>query len=79
MKIQMHKEHNLKTKMVMMRKKGKKNLKNKAMGQIIVKRMTIDKRNSLKIKIMKKTKMKNNYKQIQILKIIINQHMGASS
>lgn len=79
MKIQMHKEHNLKTKMVMMRKKGKKNLKNKAMGQIIVKRMTIDKRNSLKIKIIKKTKMKNNYKQIQILKIIINQHMGVSS
>ena len=79
MKIQMHKEHNLKTKMVMMRKKGRKNLKNKAMGQIIVKRMTRDKRNSHKIKIMKKTKMRNNHKQIQLLKIIINQHMVVSS
>ena len=45
-----------------MRKKGRRNLKNKAMGQIIVKRMTRDKKNKHKKKIMKKTKMKNNYK-----------------
>jgi hypothetical protein len=62
MKIQMHREHNLKMKMVMMRRKGRKNLKNKAMGQIIVKRMMRDKRNSHRIKIMKKSKMRNNYK-----------------
>lgn len=49
-------------KMVMMRRKGRKNLKNKAMGQIIVKRMMRDKRNSHRIKIMKKSKMRNNYK-----------------
>lgn len=79
MKIQMHREHNLKTKTVMMRKKGRKNLKNKAMGQIIVKKMTRDKRNSHKIKILKKTKMRNNHKQIQQLKIIINQHTVVSS
>ena len=58
----MHREHNLKMKMVMMRRKGRKNLKNKAMGQIIVKRMMRDKRNSHRIKIMKKSKMRNNYK-----------------
>jgi len=79
MKIQMHREHNLKTKTVMMRKKGRKNLKNKAMGQIIVKKMTRNKRNSHKIKILKKTKMRNNHKQIQQLKIIINQHTVVSS
>lgn len=79
MKIQMHREHNLKTKTVMMRKKGRKNLKNKAMGQIIVKKMTRDKRNSHKIKILKKTKMRNNHNKIQQLKIIINQLTMVSS
>jgi len=63
----------------MMRKKGRKNLKNKAMGQIIVKKMTRDKRNSQQIKILKNTKMRNNHKQIQILKIIVNQHTMISS
>lgn len=65
-------------KMVMMRKKGRKNLKNKAMGQIIVKKMTRDKRNSHKIKILKKTKVRNNHKRIQLLKIIVNQHTVVS-
>ena len=69
----MHRGHNLKTKMVTMRKKARRNLKNKAMGQIIVKRMMRDKKNKYKKKIMTKTKMRNNYKQIQSLKIIINQ------
>jgi len=63
----------------MMRKKGRKNLKNKAMGQIIVKKMTKDKRNSLQIKILKKTKMRNNHNKIQQLKIIINQLTMVSS
>ena len=40
--------------------------------------MTRDKKNKHKKKIMKKTKMKNNYKQIQIWMIIINQHMVES-
>ena len=79
MKIQTHREHNLKTKMVMMRKKGRKNLKSKAMGQIIVKKMMRDKRNSHKIKIMKKTKIRNNHKQIQVSKKIINQHTAVNS
>jgi len=55
-----------------MRKKARRNSKNKAMGRIIVKRMTRDKKNKYKKKIMRKTKMRNNYKQIQSLKIIIN-------
>jgi hypothetical protein len=64
--------------MVRMRKKGRKNLKNKAMGQIIEKRMMRDKKNRHKKKVMKKSKKKNNYKQIHLLKIIINQHMVVS-
>ena len=78
MKILMLREHNLKMKMVTMRKKGRRNLKNKAMGQIIVKRTTKDKKNNNKKKIMKKTNMKNKYKQIQILRKIINQLMVVS-
>jgi|APGre2960657423_1045063.scaffolds.fasta_scaffold53134_2 hypothetical protein len=62
MKILMLRGHNLKTKMVTMRKKGRRNLKNKVMGLIIVKRMRRDKKNKHKKKIMKKTKMKNNNK-----------------
>jgi len=61
-----------------MMKKVKRNLKNKVMGQIIVKRMTKDKKNNNKKKIMKKTNMRNNYKQIQLLRKIINQHMVVS-
>ena len=62
MKILMLRGHNLKMKMVKMRKKGRRNLKNKVMGPIIVKRMRRDKKNKHKKKIMKKTKMKNNNK-----------------
>jgi hypothetical protein len=62
MKILMLRGHNLKMKMVKMRKKGKRNLRNKVMGLIIVKRMRRDKKNKHKKKIMKKTKMKNNNK-----------------
>jgi len=62
MKILMLRGHNLKMKMVKMRKKGRRNLKNKVMGLIIVKRMRRDKKNKHKKKIMKKTKMKNNNK-----------------
>ena len=40
--------------------------------------MTRDKKNKHKKKIMKKTKMKNNNKQIKLLKIIINQRMVVS-
>ena len=58
--------------------KVKRNLKNKVMGQIIVKRTTKDKKNNNKKKIMKKTNMKNKYKQIQLLRKIINQHMVVS-
>jgi hypothetical protein len=61
-----------------MMKKVKRNLKNKVMGQIIVKRTTKDKKNNNKKKIMKKTNMKNKYKQIQILRKIINQLMVVS-
>ena len=78
MKILMLRGHNLKTKMVTMRKKGRRNLKNKVMGLIIVKRTTKDKKNNNKKKIMKKTNMKNKYKQIQILRKIINQLMVVS-
>jgi outer membrane receptor for monomeric catechols len=78
MKILMLKGHSLKTKMVMMMKRVKRNLKNKVMGQIIVKRTTKDKKNNNKKKIMKKTNMKNKYKQIQILRKIINQLMVVS-
>ena len=49
------------------------------MGQIIVKRTTKDKKNNNKKKIMKKTNMKNKYKQIQLLRKIINQHITAHS
>lgn len=48
-----------------MRKKVKRNLKNKAMAQIIVKRMMTDRKNKHRKKITKKTKMK----KIQLLKI----------
>ena len=78
MKILMLKGHSLKTKMATMMKRVKRNLKNKVMGQIIVKRTTKDKKNNNKKKIMKKTNMKNKYKQIQLLRKIINQHMVVS-
>ena len=78
MKILMFKGHSLKTKMATMMKRVKRNLKNKVMGQIIVKRTTKDMKNNNKKKIMKKTNMKNNYKQIQLLRKIINQHMVVS-
>lgn len=58
--------------MVTMKKKEKKNLKNKVTGQIIVRMMKKDKKTKHKKKIMKailnKTKMriKNNYRQMKL-------------
>lgn len=49
----MLREHSLRMKMVTMKKKEKKNLKNKVTGQIIVRMMKKDKKIKHKKKIMK--------------------------